>query len=251
MEYKILYLNGERIRYIKEGRGQTLVFLHGFSIRPHNYKILIEELSESFEVLAPDMYGTNYLKNQPKTIDEYAELTHDFCQKFNTGRCYLSGHSLGGQISFILGEEAPCDVGLIIAINPMITNNPNYSNFLIGPLKTGIRKMLGFYGGLKSIPRAMRISLESIINILRNLNASASNLSDITKFNYDSLAIKQPTLILFGDRDEYFTLDDRTEEQINKAFCQLEIKRLNGYGHDWPLFKGEETAQHIKDFLKI
>ena len=247
MEYKITYLDKERIRYIKEGKGKALLFLHGFTISPHNYNSLIENLADEFTVIAPELHGINNQGNSQRTLDTYVSLTHDFCEKFGSFD-YIVGHSLGAYIGLrFIGDLSKNKS--IMAINPVLPMNYGIFGFLIRSLKKELKQVFGFYDGIKSIPKGLSLTAQSTWYILNNLNDSVRTVMDISRCSYDGLRIKQPTLILFSENDEYFSLDNRIEGQLKQHFDKLEIKRLKSYGHDWPLFIPKEASQEIKDFL--
>lgn len=62
--------------------------------------------------------------------------------------------------------------------------------------------------------------------------------------------VTQPTLILYGERDEFFDLDERITEQIKGSFPHVTIKRLSKLNHDWPVFHPKLAAREISDFVK-
>ena len=81
------------------------------------------------------------------------------------------------------------------------------------------------------------------------MSASIDTVKDIRNFTYSNIAVTQPTLILYGEKDEFFNLDDRIKEHIKCSFAHLTIKRLNKLNHDWPVFYPKLADQEIRDFI--
>ena len=107
-EYNKISIGQNKLEYYQKGKGEPLLFLHGYGTRLSHFNELFKKIQEKkdYEIIAPIMYGINYLKNQPKTIEEYAELTADFCSKLMLGEHKLTGYSIGAATGFILANDA-------------------------------------------------------------------------------------------------------------------------------------------------
>ena len=248
-DYKTHKVGKENIRYLHKGSGKPLIFLHGLSGRPSYYSSLLSLLAEHFETVAPLMYGINYLNEQPTSIDEYAELTLDFCSSLKVEYHCIIGHSMGGAVAFRMGDKLS-EPFYLIAINPVLPIDYGHLGFSARAHYKNIRASLGIAGGLRSVVFGLTIPLPTFFNLLRNVNASIEIISDIRNFNYQKMHVTQPSLILYGENDEFFDLDGRITEQINRAFDRLIIKRLNKLNHDWPIFYPKLAAREISDFLR-
>ncbi len=232
--YKIQKVGNENIRYIKKGLGEPLLFLHGFGLDVEKYENIIEKLSNKFEVIAPDMYAINYLKKQPTSIREYAELTHDFCKSLKLGKYKIVGHSMGGAVAFTVGNNSS-EVKKLVGIDPILPTNYGFLGF--------VRKTKGILSKNKSLKKGF------YINLLKNVKVLEKIVSDVSNFNYEHLNVKQPSLILYGEDDEYFRLDDKIEEHINKSFRNLTIKRFPKKEHLWLIHEPSIADKETIDFL--
>jgi len=94
------------------------------------------------------------------------------------------------------------------------------------------------------------ILLTSLFNLLKDKGASIDIVSDIAHFTYHAMHVTQPTLILYGEKDEFFLLNKKITEQIKGAFKKVTIKRLGRMNHDWLIFYPELAIQEISDFMK-
>jgi pimeloyl-ACP methyl ester carboxylesterase len=57
MESKFAEVNGVRVHYLMEGKGDPIVLLHGFAETSHMWRPLIAKLSDKYTVIAPDLRG--------------------------------------------------------------------------------------------------------------------------------------------------------------------------------------------------
>ena len=248
-KYKTQRVGKENIEFLHRGNGKPLVFLHGFGIPPTYYQHLLDKLSEHSEVIAPNMYAVNYLKNQPTSIDEYAELTSDFCTALQIGQHNMSGHSLGGAVSFRIGENSS-EPNSIIGINPVLPIEYGLLGFTGRAIHKGIRESLGITGGLKALIFGNTFSMYFIYNLTKDIRSSVETISDISRFSYKNRKVLQPTLILYGNEDEFFNLNEEVEMEMQEYFENITIEILPGFNHDWPIFHPKRAAKEISDFLE-
>lgn len=247
--YRTQKVGQETIRYVHKGRGRPLIFLHGFGFRASYYLSLLNLLAKNFEVIAPEMYGINYLKKQPSSIDGYAELTLGFCSSLGVEHHGMVGHSLGGAVAFRIGDNL-AEQFYLISINPLLPVEYGILGFAARAAYKNIREFLGITGGFPAVRLGTTILISSLYNLLRNRRVSIDIVSDIRNFTYQSMNVTQPTLILYGERDEFFDLDEKITEQIKGSFQRVTIKRLNKLNHDWLIFHPKLAAREIIDFVK-
>ena len=247
--YRTQKVGQETIRYVHKGSREPLVFLHGFSFNPSYYLSLLNLLAENFEVIAPEMYGIHYVKKQPTSIDEYAELTTDFCSSLGVEYHCMVGHSLGGAVSFRIGENLPGQFYLI-GVNPILPVDYGLLGFAVRTTYKSIREFLGITGGLRAVLLGTTLLTSAPFNLLRNRRGSIDLVSDIRNFRFQNMNVTQPTLILYGERDEFFDLDEMITEQIKGSFDRVTIKRLSKLNHDWLIFHPKLAAREISDFVK-
>ena len=225
-----------------------MVFLHGFGCVPSHYLPLLNRLANQFEIIAPKMFGINYLKKQPASINEYAELALDFCSSLEVKPYGMVGHSLGSIVAFKTGDMLSENFYLV-GMNPVLPVDYDLFGFIARAIYKNTRESLGITGGFRAVRFGNTIPPFALINLLRNVSASIDTVKDIRNFTYHNMAVMQPTLILYGEKDEFFSLDGRIKEHIKCSFAQLTIKRFNKFNHDWPIFYPTLADQEIRDFI--
>jgi len=248
-KYRTQKVGQEKIRYLYKGSGEPLVFLHGFGGKPSYYLSLLNLLAENFEIIAPEMYGINCLNKQPTSIDEYAELTLGFCSSLGVEYHCMVGHSMGGTVAFRIGNNLS-EKFYLISVNPVLPVDYGLLGFTVKATYKHIVESVGITGGLRAVLFANTNALPVTFNLLRNMGASIETIWDVCNFKYQNIHVTQPTLILYGEKDEFFDLDEKVEEQIKGSFDQLTIKRLSKLNHDWLIFHPKLAAHKISEFVR-
>jgi pimeloyl-ACP methyl ester carboxylesterase len=104
----ITLTNGEQYFYIdtKEGK-ETIVLLHGNMSSSIHYKPLIERLSKTYRVIAPDMrgFGDSTYKKPLESLSDLADDVIDFLMLLGIKDYYLGGWSTGGAIALDIAAK--------------------------------------------------------------------------------------------------------------------------------------------------
>lgn len=112
--FKSLDLNNLSIFYREAGEPhkETLLLLHGFPTSSHMFRDLIEELSESYHLIAPDYPGFG-LSSAPDiaefeyTFDHIAEVMEEFIEALKLSGFHLMVQDYGGPIGFRIANKRP------------------------------------------------------------------------------------------------------------------------------------------------
>lgn len=106
------------LSYDDLGRGQTIVFLHGFCENKSLWKEFEEDLAEQYRVINIDLpgFGESPLLESNISIDWYAQQINDLLEELSIEEVVIVGHSLGGYIGLAFGklyQEKLLGLGLI------------------------------------------------------------------------------------------------------------------------------------------
>lgn len=104
VEEKFFHHSGLRMRYLKMGKGEPVLFLHGAFIDTSAYQELLDLLSQKYLVIAPDLPGFGG-SSVPKKVWDFTDYGHffdKFVKSLKLDNITLIGHSFGGGISFNL-----------------------------------------------------------------------------------------------------------------------------------------------------
>lgn len=113
-------IGGNTIRYIKTGKGRTLVLLHTLRTQLDIFEKLVPLLSGSFTVYALDYPGHGF-SDIPETDydpDLFVKTVEGFFEKLDLKEITLAGISIGGVIPLIVAANHNPRVKRVIAINP-------------------------------------------------------------------------------------------------------------------------------------
>src|ERR1039457_4339307 len=97
-------VNGVKLHYVEQGKGELILFLHGFPEFWYEWKDLIPEFAKDHHAVAPDMRGYN-LSDAPAEVESYrvpviVEDVRALAVKLKARRFVLVGHDWGGVIAW-------------------------------------------------------------------------------------------------------------------------------------------------------
>ena len=113
-------VDGNRLRYIKAGKGPILVLLHTLRTQLDLFEKVLPELAKHFTVYALDYPGHGYSVIPKARYDAafFTDAVESFLAKLDLRDVTLAGVSIGGSISLIAAARRNPRVARVIAINP-------------------------------------------------------------------------------------------------------------------------------------
>ena len=106
---KQIYNNNVRINYKIEGKGSTVVLIHGFLETSETWRDFSNKLSEKHLVITADLpgHGKSELYEEPYTMCRYAESIYYILQEEEIENALITGHSMGGYVALAFAENYP------------------------------------------------------------------------------------------------------------------------------------------------
>ena len=124
VNYKTLSINGVNVAYREAGdsKNPTLVLLHGFPSSSHQYRKVLNQLSDEFHLIAPDYPGFGNsdfpsVNDYEYTFDNIAETINSFLELKGINRYALMIQDYGAPIGFRIATAHPERVTAIINQN--------------------------------------------------------------------------------------------------------------------------------------
>ena len=124
IKYKTIAINGVNIAYREAGNpeNKTIVLLHGFPSSSHQYRKVLNQLSDEFHLIAPDYPGFGNSdfpdsKDYKYTFDNIALTINSFLEKKNINSYALMVQDYGAPIGFRIATVHPKRVTAIITQN--------------------------------------------------------------------------------------------------------------------------------------
>lgn len=240
------------IHYQDEGTGPTLVLLHGVASSLHTWDDWVKRLSPHYRILRIDMPGHGLTGNDP-TVERYqiaymVDKLEKFLNKLSVDDVYLAGNSLGGYIAWNYALHRPDRVKKMVLLDAagFPQDMPFIMNFAALPV---IGEMSAFmmpkfivnmnidaaYGDDDKVRDSLtqryfdltmrQGNREALINVFRTMKEQSKNphLGDRVK------EIKTPTLLMWGDQDEWVPLE--VLRQFEQALPNSQTIVYEGVGH--------------------
>lgn len=115
-----LTIDGRRVSYRREGQGPRVIALHCSSSHSGQWKPLVEQVCDRFEIVAPDLAG--YGRSAPLARDEpwFAQDRRMVAALADGAPVHLVGHSLGGALAFHATKAGETDVRSVALIEPVL-----------------------------------------------------------------------------------------------------------------------------------
>lgn len=115
---KILYKN-TNISYTERGKGNTLVFLHGFLEDNTMWEYYLDYFAQKNKVIAIDLlgHGDSGCLGYIHSMEDMADMVFAIMSSLKIKKLTLIGHSMGGYVSLAFGELYPDYVKKIVLVS--------------------------------------------------------------------------------------------------------------------------------------
>jgi 3-oxoadipate enol-lactonase len=250
------------IAYKEMGKGETVVFLHGFCGNMGYWEKIAPELSREFRVILIDLrgHGNSSTNDVSFTIDDLAKDIKEVLESLQVGQFYLFGHSLGGYVTLSLVEHYPEKLkgyGLIHS-----TAYPDSDEAKTGRIKAaesldkdGIEP---FINGLvpKLFSDESLIHLKEEVEVTRKIGYSTNSKAAkqtllAMKARPDRNIVlsnnKIPVLLVAGEQDKMIPVD----KVFSVKRDWILTKTIAESGHMSMLEKPNSLLEAIREFLHV
>jgi len=280
-KHRFLSINGQKMHYIDEGRGDPVILLHGNPGWSFYYRNLINALKAEFRVVAPDHIGCG-LSDKPG-IGEYS---YTLQQRVNDLSCFIENigvkeritfvvHDWGGVIGMSYAVQYPDRIARIIVLNTAAFNITPKKKFpwLLRLARSRLGKYLILHHNAFAIGTAwIGCKVPRMDKSLRKAYCypydSPANRIALWKF-VDDIPLKPcdisyallnstqekltqlqhlPMLICWGMKD--FVFDKHVLEQWQHYFPKAEVHRFSKHGHYILEDASDKVLPLIKKFMK-
>lgn len=266
--------DGTQIYYKDWGRGQPVVFSHGWPLSSDSWEAQMLFLaSNGYRCIAHDRRGHGR-SSQPwngNEMDTYADDLSELIEKLNLKRAVLIGFSAGGgEVARYIGRHGTKRVAkaaLISAVPPLMLKTAANPGGLPMKVFDGIRHgcladRSQFYKDLASGPffganrRGSKVTKGMIDSFwLQGMQAGAKNTFDCIKafsetdFTKDLRKFDVPTLILHGDDDQIVPIG-AAALRSSKLVKNSTLKIYKGAPHGLAYTHQDKLNADLLAFLK-
>ena len=208
-EGKYAKVNGLKIYYETQGKGNPLVLLHGGVGASEMFEPLLPRLAENRQVIAVHLqaHGRTADIDRPLSFESMGDDIAGLLNQLGIEKADILGYSLGGGVALQTAIRHPEVVRKLVVISAPVKRDGFYPDALAGMAQMG--------------PEAARFMKQSpIYRIYPDVNWETlyTKLGILLRREYDwskeAAAIKSPVMIIFADADavrpthvmEFFTL---------------------------------------------
>src|SRR6516165_2649014 len=252
-------VNGHRLRYIRTGRGPTVVLLHTLRTQLDLFEKIVPDLARDFTVYALDYPGHGF-SDIPKAkydADFFVRSVEGFLDALDLRNVRLCGVSIGGAICLILAGRRHARISGVIPINPydyargrgmarssllgwmivMSSRIPVVGETIMRLRSFVIMKAVlrGGVANSESIPRELLKEMYEVGNRPRHYRAfisllrNASSWEEATK-EYGNASV--PIRLVWGEKDWAHTNERKHDSQL---IPRAETATIDSGGHFLPL----------------
>ena len=258
-------VDGILVHYTDEGEGTPIILLHGTGASLHTWDLWAEKLKENYRVLRITLPGfglSGPRLDKRYEIKDYVNLLDSFVELVGIEKFYLVGNSLGGSIAWLYTSFYDEKIKKLILINssgfemveiPFVIRiaRNNFLNFLVK--KTSAKFLIK--KSLKEVYYDDKLISKSTIDRYYKLNLREGNRQafvDRALINYVDYTsrlkkIKSPTLILWGENDEWINV--KYAQKFKSMIKDSRVSIMNRTGHIPMEEKPYESLKIMQDFL--
>ena len=253
--------NGMNIYYEEYGEGSPLVLLHGGSLTSQSWKWLIPEASQHFHVYAMDSRGHGRTDNPDGEVS-YEQMADDvatFIRKLKINKPVVMGYSDGGLTTLLLAMQYP-EIPAAIIIGGATDTLGNSEKYFDGMQQFFVVDSKGTISEEELDTIASK--REGMIDFWRKFHQQEGNpeywrtlvqnvwrmwTSPVEFDDGDFKKITMPALVLLGDRDEFFSVEDAAS--LYSKLPNAEMAIAPGADHSFFREKADLFNSLVLDFL--
>ena len=204
---KIVTLNGIDLHYEERGVGEPLLLLHGFGMcGPGDWGHVVDELAKNNRVIMADLRGHGWSTNPSGafTMRQSAEDVHALLDHLGIARVRAMGISAGGMTLLHLATKYPERVETMVLVGA--TNEfPDQARRLLGSIEYD-KLPPEIADPMKGCASRGEQQVRNLMNQFRGFKDSHDDMNLTASILG---RIRARTLIVHGDRDEFFPVEFR------------------------------------------
>jgi pimeloyl-ACP methyl ester carboxylesterase len=121
-ELRTIEIGGTQVNYVdvgEQGDHRPIVFVHGLSGQWQNWLENIPRFAQHRRVVALDLpgFGVSPMPNETITIDYYARVVTELCDRLGLAPAVLVGNSMGGYVAAEVAIDAPETVERLMLVS--------------------------------------------------------------------------------------------------------------------------------------
>ncbi|MBR9678349.1 MAG: alpha/beta hydrolase [Nanoarchaeota archaeon] len=253
---------GVKIHYEVKGRGQPVLFIHGYGGSTITWKRQVPFFSKNYKVISIDLRGhgkSDKPRNYVYTLDKIVEDVHKLIKKLDV-KPVVVGVSLGGIISLMLAAKHPRSVKAIVVVSSVMKSTQRIMNDFMKRALTDfevnmLKKLLGKKIKINPNKTLTDISWRDrklLSKIVFNTAIEAKIQLVLEVLNTDlTKSVKKisvPALIVYGEDD---WVPKSQAELMHKLIKDSRLVVLKNAGHMLPFQSFKRFNKLLDGFLTL
>jgi pimeloyl-ACP methyl ester carboxylesterase len=248
---RYMSIGGKRIHYCVEGRGPTLLLLHGVMASLHTWQGWVDQLSSHYRIVRIDVPGfglSEHLASDDYTPEHALELIDQVCDRLHLREFSIAGSSLGAFFAWWYAANRPERVEKLILIAPIgyPQKLPSLISFvslpLVGELARYVspralvdRNVRAVYGDPTRVSEDLVDRYHALLLHGRNRMAMVQSFRRLREYNEDGelwrhvQRVRAPTLLMWGQEDRWVPVS--LLEGWRRDLPNAQTKVYAGVGH--------------------
>lgn len=250
---KFVNANGINMYYESCGRGIPLIFLHGAMGTGQVWKPYVPLLSQDFNMILPDLRGHGKTENRGREIDLHllADDLVGLLKALKLEKPFLCGWSMGGDISLDIAIRYPDKIGGLIIGGVTHQYSETYSASLKAMGLEGPGQ-INFEQAEKNIPQLIDLWKTEHVQSPSHWKELITQLSfgmvnPTLPAEDDLRQITMPTLIIWGDRDQFLPVEDALA--LYRLIPRAQLAVVPNADHFVSRTKVKLFAEFVKEFV--
>ena len=241
----VVLINGKRLHYESFGRGQPIVFVHGWLGSWRYWVPVMQDLSVEYRTYALDLWGFG---DSSKDLDQYTvaayvDMLVAFMTELGITQAPLVGHTLGAAVAAELAAKHPDRVSRVLAVGLPLTPD-GINRRLLGVASNEALARLFWHRQRPHEEVEMGVSKTA-------RNAIALTVQSVAQLELiDTLdEIDVPLLSVYGALDNVISPDQAAELEGNHYAARALV--LAGTHHFPMLDQSAKFSRLLRDFMDV
>jgi len=265
---KVIEIQGNSIIYYREGKGETILFVHGITTYSFIWKRMVPFFIDKYDIILIDLLGcgdSDKPLNEDFSLKRQAHMIKEFCQKLVVSKFHMVCHDVGGGIGQIFAVNFPDFIYDLTLINSVAYNfwpvqpiiamrTPIIRQIAMATLDFGMFELIVKRG----LYHKTQLSKELMEHYWKPMRTSVGRKGflhfakcldnkNLTEIENELRQLKTPVLIIRGEADVY--LSDSISEKLHAEIQNSQLVRVETGGHFLQEDEPEKISVSILNFI--
>lgn len=272
IEAKKIAINGTELKYIEQGSGIPVIFVHGSLNDFRVWAFQMGPFSKLYHTIAISRryhYPSNFMDvGWDYSAINHAEDLTEFIEKLGLAPVHIVGHSYGGYACAILAVQHPelvrtlvlCEPPIIPLLNTVPGGKSIVSNFMDqiwkpveeafrkDDLKQGVRLFIDGIQGAGTFDKLPPTVLNMVMDNASAMKAQAIAINQYPAFScQDAQRIEKPVLLVKGENS--YKMLHAILEELKRCLQNSYVAKIPGASHNMHVANPNAFNEAVLDFL--